>query len=305
MMLGVSGMCILVCLSVRVEGGKPLHREGDSADFLPLHDPQADPGRVVHRGVDIINGEMTILFGAVRLPLGRDAEDAVRFLQLLLAGGVADTAGILLLLVWTAGFLPAFLEPNAAAVLLAKPMPRGWLLAGKYLGVLAFVGAQATLFVGGTWLALGLRTGVWDPRYLGCIPLLLLHFAVFFSMSVLLAVVTRSTVGCIFGSMVFWFLCWGMNYGRHAILVLPQHDPLSPLLLWLVETGYWILPKPADFGLLLVDILRAEHFFALPPVLKTAQAQSGFQPELSVLSSLLFSAVLLIIAAREFAAADY
>ena len=60
-------------------------------------------------------------------------------------------------------------------------MPRWSLLAGKFLGVLVFVAAQNALFVGGTWLALGVRTSVWDPTYFLCIPMLLLHFAVFFS----------------------------------------------------------------------------------------------------------------------------
>ena len=41
-----------------------------------------------------------------------------------LAGVVADTAGVLLALLWTAGFLPTFLEPAAVTVLLAKPAPR-------------------------------------------------------------------------------------------------------------------------------------------------------------------------------------
>src|SRR5262249_52015854 len=75
---------------------------------------------------------------------------------------VADWAGLLLALVWTAGFLPSFLEPASVSVLLAKPVPRWLVLAGKVLGVVAFVGVLAVAFVGATWLALALRTGVWD-----------------------------------------------------------------------------------------------------------------------------------------------
>src|SRR5262249_23044651 len=153
------------------------------------------------------------------------------FLQLLLAGGVADAAGLLLALVWTAGFLPTFLEPASASVLLAKPVPRWSLLAGKYLGVLAFVAFQATVFVGGTWLALAARTGIWDATYLLCIPVLLLHFAIFYSVSALIAVCTRSTVACVLGSVLFWFVCWGMNYGRHAALATPEMGGGAPALL--------------------------------------------------------------------------
>ena len=79
--------------------------------------------------------------------------------------------------------------------------------------MLTFVGFQVVLFVVLTWLALGLRTDVWDMTYWWCIPLLLLQFAVFYSFSVLLAVITRSTVACVFGSVLFWLLAWGINYG--------------------------------------------------------------------------------------------
>src|SRR5262249_27381781 len=147
-------------------GGAPLHRPGEQAEFLPAGDNDATPEKLANQGVDVISGDLTLAFGAIRLQLGRDREDAVRFLQLLLAGAVAATAGILLILAWAAGFFPTFLDPSAAAVLLAKPVPRWSLLVGKYLGVLAFVGFQAAVFVTGTWLALGVKTGVWDAAYL-------------------------------------------------------------------------------------------------------------------------------------------
>src|SRR5439155_25197293 len=133
-------------------------------------------------------------------------------------------------------------------VLLAKPVPRWSLLAGKYVGVLAFVAFFALVFVGGTWLALGLRTGVWDKRYFLCVPLLLIHFAIFFSFSAFLAVWTWSTTWTMFGSLAFWLLCWGVNFGRHAALA-------GASTTWALEAGYWLLPKPADLGWILVEAL--------------------------------------------------
>jgi ABC-type transport system involved in multi-copper enzyme maturation permease subunit len=255
--------------------------------------------------VSIVQGRLTQGFGAIHLPLGRDAEDAVHFLQLLLAGGVADAAGLLLALIWTAGFLPTFLEPSAAAVLLAKPVPRWCLLMGKYLGVLAFLGFQALVFVGGTWTALGLRTGVWTPTYLLCVPLLLVHFAVFFSFSALIAVWTRSTVACVLGSILFWLVCWGMNYGRHVLVAMPDLEAMSPAFRWLVEAGYWIMPKPADMGMVLFDALQAGNSFSRLFELQTLQSQGAFYPELSLVTSLLFSVALLGVAARQLATTDY
>ena len=239
------------------------------------------------------------------MPMGRFREEAIYFLELLLAGLVADTVGVLLALVWTAGFLPTFLEPSAAAVLLAKPVPRWSLLVGKYLGVLVFVLFQATVFVGGTWLALGIRTGFWGGTYLLCIPLLLLHFAIFYSFSAFLAVCTRSTVACVIGSLLFWFLCWGMNYGRHQMVGVADSAGISPVLREMVEVGYWILPKPADLGIILVQVLHGEHYFSTQSAFEAVQKQGAFYPELSVLASLLATAVILAMAAYEFITTDY
>ena len=218
LLMGMSTICILGCLSVSVSGPRNLTPPGENATFLPRFDQEAqDPHKLQTSGVAVADGTLGLGFGAVRVAVARDIPAAVHFFQLILAAGVADTLGLLLTLIWTAGFLPGFLAPQSLAVLLAKPVPRWTLLAGKYIGVLAFVLAQAVYFVGGTWLALGLRTSVWDPTYLLCIPLLLLQFAVFFGFSLLLAVCCRSTVVCVFGSIAFWAICWAINFGRHAV----------------------------------------------------------------------------------------
>ena len=55
-----------------------------------------------------------------------------------------------------------------------------------------------------------------------------------------------------FGSVLFWFMCWGMNYGRHFLVAPESELPSQHLMLrGLVEAGYWILPKPLDLGMIL------------------------------------------------------
>ena len=210
-----------------------------------------------------------------------------------------------LALLWTAGFLPVFLEPNAVVVLLAKPVPRWSLLAGKFIGVLVFVAFQACVFVGGTWLALAISTGVWDPTYFLCIPLLLLHFAVFFSVSALLAVMTRSTVVCAFGSILFWLVCWGMNYGRHKAIGIADLQNLPRPFSFIIELGYWVLPKPLDFHIILLDSLQADNFVSQVVDLPSLVARGAWSPERSVMTSVLFGVVVLGIAAYEFVKEDY
>lgn len=303
LMLAISAVCIAVCLSIRVEGAEVLDTQ-EGSGFVP-RTMSVDPTQAAMSGVTQVRGQLLIGFGAVRVDLGRDAHDAVRHVQLILAGVVADTAGILLLLVWTAGFLPSFLEPSAASVLLAKPMPRWGLLLGKYLGVLVFVLVQALVFVSGTWAALGVATGIWDPIYLMCVPLVLIHFAIFYGMSVLLAVSTRSTIACVFGSILFWLLCWAMNYGRHMVVALPDLHEAASGMRALVEVGYWILPKPADLGLLLFDALQAGNYFNSAIEFDALKAQGAFSPVLSVAASLGFTAAVLALACYEFHTTDY
>lgn len=307
-LVAITLVSILVCLSARISGETPLVKDGERWDFLPRGDAEAPKAASKAAGVVVLSGELTLGFGSVKVPLGRDGRDAVRFLQFLLAGGVADTVGLWLTLLWTAGFLPTFLDERNVSVLLAKPTPRWTLLLGKYLGVLAFVLLQATGFVVGTWAALGLATGIWAPAYLWSIPIILVHFAIFFSFSVLLAVVTRSTVACVFGSIAFWLLCWGMNYARHAVaadVFESEHSSIGPAAVRMVEAGYWLLPKPADVGMLLYDALGAEGFFGQPGVFAIVREHGEFHPALSILFSLFFTAFVLVAAIREFQTTDY
>lgn len=299
LMLGVTALCVTLCLSVRVDGGRSLRPPGEielyGADDRPL------------TGSHAREGQLNLAFGGIRLGIFRDAEAQVHFLQVLMARWVAGAAGTLLALVWTAGLLPEFLQPGASAVLLTKPIPRWTLLLGRYLGVVVFVGAHVSLFVLGTWLALGLRTGVWAPEYLACLPLLVFHFAVFYAASTLLAVTTRSTASCAFGSVAFWALCYTMNQGRHAAVAhqLGGADVQAAGFRRAREAAYWVMPKPADLTALLDRALRSgEHFGALPEF-EAVQRAGAFHPGLSMITTALFATALLAIAAREFAATDY
>jgi hypothetical protein len=300
-MLAVSAVCIVFCLSVGFSPDTPVKLEGDVLPSKEIKDPE----KAKIAGVEKVRGEMTLAFGAFKVPVSRDRTRSVRELQAQLAGFGVDALGLLLALIWTAGFLPAFLDPSAASVLLAKPVPRWSLLLGKYIGVLVFVFCQIVIFVGGTWLALGLRSGVWGGTYLLSIPLFLLHFAAFFSVSTFLAVSTRSTVSVVFGSIMFWIVCWVLNFSRHMSIAVPDLQQMSPILGGLLETGYWVLPKPTDLCQVLFDALGAGDFFGRLVEYRKVEELGRYSPELSVLTSLGFAVVVLAAAGWEFVTQDY
>ena len=301
-MSGLTALCVAFCLGVSVSGDdtRPKH-----PDELPLRVPKSEATpEVKAEGITVSGGRMSLGFGLYSFEFARSRADAVRTVQLWLAGVLADTVGVLLALLWTAGFLPTFLEPHAVTVLLAKPAPRWSLLLGKYLGVIGFVAVQAVLFVAGTWVALGISTGVWDASYWLAAPLLVVNFSVFYAFSAFLAVCTRSTVVSVFGTLLFWLLCWGMNFTHHRVVGFPPAG-LTPASSFLIEAGYWTLPKPLDMSGIFFDAVRAQDHSAEVPELRAVKEKGAFHPGPAVVTSLLFALGVLALAAYEFRHTEY
>ncbi|QJW98837.1 ABC transporter permease [Frigoriglobus tundricola] len=300
-MLGITALCTLFCFGMSVD--TPGERERHPYEIPDRIPKGADP-RAAADGVPESGGTMTLGFGLFELAVPKFKADAVRFFQLWLAGILADTAGVLLALLWTAAFLPTFLEPHAVTVLLAKPAPRWALLLGKYLGVVLFVALHATLFVFGTWLGVGASTGVWGIAYWTAVPLLIVNFAVFYAFSAFLAVCTRSTIVAAFGTLLFWVLCWAVNLTHHHIVAFDVTG-ITPVSAFLMDAAYWTLPKPLDLSGLFFDVMHAGEYKVPVPELDGMKAKGQYYPELSVLSSLLFAAGILGLAVYEFRSTDY
>ena len=300
-LLALSGVCIVFCLGISVEGGAI--RDGNE-----FYHPKTN--KLLGSGDNA--GNVSLLFGTFSYPFRRTAEDQVQFLLSIFASWVAGTVGILMMLVWTAGFIPESLHPSAASVMLAKPTPRWLFLAGKFLGVICFVALHATIFFFGTWLAFGVKTEFWYPAYLMGIPLMVFHFAVIYSFSMMLAVLTRSTTACVVGTVVFWFVCYAVNYGRHFAVVYSDLNPNAPKLpeftLFLADASYWLLPKPIDFTLMFEKSLvlnESMNTQSASPPFKNMLEKNLFHPIPVVLTSCIFPAFALWASASQLSKTDY
>src|SRR5207237_349973 len=75
---------------------------------------------------------------------------------------LAGWAGLIVVLVATAGFVPSMLTGGTAHLFLAKPVRRSTLLLGKYAGGVAFVAMHASIVTVLVVLAVYLRSG-WFP----------------------------------------------------------------------------------------------------------------------------------------------
>jgi ABC-type transport system involved in multi-copper enzyme maturation permease subunit len=301
-MLSLSLLCIVFCLGISVEGGA----------LRSDHELITPKGQLIGES-KVPAGRMTLLFGLFPIDFTRTAAEQVEFLLSIFASWIAGTIGILIALVWTAGFLPESLHPNAASVLLAKPAPRWLFLTGKFVGVVCFVGLHATIFFFGTWLALGIRTNIWPPEYLLGIPIMTFHFAVIFSFSVLLAVLFHSATACVVGGVLFWIVCFAINYGRHFAVVYEELNPghtLPVFTVFVSELGYWALPKPVDFTILLEYALNFDNTKITlasqqPFVAVLNEKKNLFHPLMSIFTSLLFPVFALWAAASQLLKTDY
>jgi hypothetical protein len=294
----MAGLGIGLCLSVRVEGPPNLRLQG-SAELL---DPRGRP--LTH--LDAEKGTMTIGFGIMRVGQFRGAEDQVRFLQALLALWAAGVIGTLIVLAGTAGLLPESLKPSAAAVLFAKPISRTVLILGKILGVLTFVATLSLLFVGGTWVALGIRTGIWPLGYLATWPILMTQFASLYAVSALAAVATRNTAAALFAPLAFWLVCFGTNQAHETLRVQQETTVVPRITRVAVGAAYWALPKPIDFVQLLEDALESRAHFTSAVSSAPSRPKANFATAAaSIGTSLLFASILFCLAARQSQTTDY
>lgn len=192
---------------------------------------------------------MGILFGAYEFdnPLG--VGFLVTTIESALANVFAGWAGLIFAVVVTASFVPDMLRKGRVDTLISKPIPRSTLLVYKYAGGLIYVLLLALVLIGGCWLALAARSGYWNPSFLWSIPLVLFSFAMLYSFSTWLAVLTRNTLVPILGTLGLWFL--GSTLGNVRVHILAGTEPFSkvpPGLRSVIDFIYYVLPKTSDLG---------------------------------------------------------
>lgn len=94
----------------------------------------------------------------------------------------------------TASIIPDMLQTGSLHLLLSKPITRSGLLISKFIGGCAFVTLCVSQLVLGLYLIAGCRMDIWNGRILWCVPISVVIFAVFFSVSILAGLKWRSPI---------------------------------------------------------------------------------------------------------------
>lgn len=190
--------------------------------------------------LEIVDGTLASirLFGASG-DVSMDLSTLVSNVQGIIAG-FAYWVGILLALFASAPLFTTLLDDGHVALLLSKPMPREYVLGGHLLAVWGAMFGLMLYLLGGVWLFLAIKTGVWTPAFLFAIPVVTAMFAVMYSVIVLVGSWMESTaVALIFtyGAVIISLVMMGiMN-------ILPQLSPVGRAIAVGVNT---LIPSFAD-----------------------------------------------------------
>ena len=172
--------------------------------------------------------------------------------------------GLLIAILVTANIIPETFDPGSLNLLLSKPVSRWGLLVAKFIGGCAFIALCATYLFCGTWLWLGLGMGIWDKGILFSIPIYILAFAIYYSVSTLVGIWYRSAILSVILTGIFWAICFGVGYSYFLVdnrmqnseitkLVavddqVLQVDPLKKVYLWDQAKNEWELELKAPLA---------------------------------------------------------
>lgn len=143
----------------------------------------------------------------------------------------------------SAGLIPTVLEPGRISLLLSKPISRPMLLLGRYVGNLLVVATNHVYLICSIWIIIGIKTHIWEPRFLLAIPISLFIFAVLLCVVVLIGVVTESSALSVMVPIALMLIS-SILAARDFVLKLLSSEFSRNL--WLVL--YWIIPKVYDLG---------------------------------------------------------
>jgi ABC-type transport system involved in multi-copper enzyme maturation permease subunit len=148
-----------------------------------------------------------------------------------IVAGAAYWVGILLALFASSGLFSDLQAPGRVELMLSKPIGRLQVLVGHVLGVWAAISALTVYLMGGTWLIMSLKSGVWNPRFLVSTLLVIGMFAVMYGAVMLMNVWTGSTA-------LTLIVAYGLIF---VSLVLAGAGEIAPFLGPVGEPVFWVL----------------------------------------------------------------
>lgn len=164
---------------------------------------------------------------------------------------VLFTVGLFMSLFATSNLIPSLLQPGNIDLLISKPLSRLQILLGRFLGAVAIVAFNIFYLVLFTWIILSLKSGYWHWGFLLSGLMIVVTFAILFSLMTFLGTIVRSSA---FALMITYLILFFSP-------LLLERDKIYALLSskiygYLVDGLYYFLPKTAELGKITHQLVR-------------------------------------------------
>ncbi len=162
--------------------------------------------------------------------------------------------GTFLAIFASAGLIPSVLEAGRISLLLSKPLTRTTLLMGRYLGNIFVVSVNHIYLICSIWLIIGIKTHIWETRFLLAIPITIFIFAVLLCVVVLIGVIFESAALSVMVPAALMLISTILAQRQFVIRLL---DSEWSRQLWMAF--YWIVPKVFDLGAAMKQIIEYDR----------------------------------------------
>ncbi len=193
--------------------------------------------------------------------------------------------GTFLAIFASSGLIPSVLEAGRIALLLSKPITRTTLLMGRFVGNFLVVASNHVYLILSIWIIIGVKTGIWEPRFLLAILSSLFIFTVLLCVVVLTGVLSESSALSVMMAVALMLISAILAQRQIVVKLLSSEWSRD---LW--QGLYWIVPKVYDLAAAMRQIIVYDR------------EADWFTP---VWTSALFGAVLLVVALYIFRRRDF
>lgn len=178
--------------------------------------------------------------------------------------GAAYWIGILLAIFSTAPLFTSLLETGHVDLLLAKPLSRTQLFFGHIAGVWISMLILAIYLLGGVWLIMSIKTGVWNPSFLLSIGIVVAMFGVMYAVVAFMGVWTQSTALALIVTYGLIFISTFLAGGEQ---LANQLEPGWRAVFWGL---YHTLPNFAEVTMTVSNLSQAEPISSWYPFLSSS-----------------------------------
>jgi len=211
---------------------------------------------------DVVDGVLAgfSLFGNTVKSGKTDLFEMIAQIETIVASTLIG-GGIFLSIIATASIVPNMLQKGHIDWLISKPVPRSWLLLGRFLGAVSIVAVNMLYVILGTFLILSTKTGVWNFNFLFAGLIIIGLFAIIYAFMTIISVTIPNSAISIFAGYIIIFIS-PFLLERAKIYALASEK----LLKYLLEFLYMITPRIAEISILIPKMIKGVPIDDFTPI---------------------------------------